>query len=453
MTRTLVTHRFENVRAGVVLTREVTRDGLKVRVLAASSRAGKVQVLERWAQRFSDEAQAAAALERALGEARRNFKAEQRLERVVPLRDEGLGVVAENPELEERVRVGRDAESARVYADWLQSQADVRGELAALFQAGKDDAAKVWLDENADRVLGEHDVRLHAEVYDLGWHHGFLDGASLRRSQHVDDPEPLDSVTKSFLELPFTRLLRRLTFGLASYDSPNDWTATMKAVTQSNQAKQLTSLSFSDFTSEDGELSFVPFGDFSSAWPSLPSLEQLLVRSGAGGTLGALRLPSLRRFVRVSGGLSAGELESITQATWPALEHLEVWTGQDEYGAEATVDLLEPLFVGANTPSLTSLGLVNCEVVHECLEPLARSKLLPRLKRLDLSRGALQDRDVDTLLKHAGAFAHLELLDLCTNQLGDEGVARIKEVLPKASLYDQREQYDDDDTRYAAIGE
>lgn len=454
MNRTLVTHRFENARPDVVLSRELTRDGLKLRVVAASSNpSGKVQVLERWAERFSDEAQSVAAFERALAEARRNFKSEKTLERVVPLREEGVGVVAENPALEERVRVGRDADSARVYADWLQAQGDVRGELAALLQAGKDDAAKAWLDENADRVLGEHDVRLHADVYEFVWRHGFLEGASLRRSRFVDEPEPLDVVTKGFLALPFTRLVRQLTFGLANYDSDNDWTATMRAVTRAAQAKQLTSLRFSDFTSEDGELSFVPFGDFSEAWPSLPALEELVVRSGAGGTLGALRLPSLRRFVRISGGLSAGEVESITQAKWPALEHLEVWTGQGEYGAEATVDLLEPLFSGANTPALTSLGLVNCEVVHECLEPIARSKLLPRLKRLDLSRGALQDRDVDGLLKHAEAFAHLELLDLCTNQLSDEGVARIKAVLPKASLSDQRERFDDDDTRYAAIGE
>lgn len=454
MNRTLVTHRFENARPDVVFLRELTRDGLKVRVLAASSSpAGKVTVLERWAERFPDEAHAVSAFERALAEARRNFKTEKRLERVVPLREEGLGVVAENPALEERVRVGRDADSARVYADWLQAQGDVRGELAALLQAGNHDAANAWLDENADRVLGEHDVRLHADVYDLVWRHGFLEGASLRRSRFVDEPAPLDVVTKGVLELPLTRLVRQLTFGLASYDSDNDWTATMRAVTQSAQAKQLVTLRFSDFTSEDGELSFVPFGDFSPAWAALPSLEELVVRSGAGGTLGALRLPSLRRFVRISGGLSAGELESITQAKWPALEHLEVWTGQAEYGAEATTDLLEPLFSGANTPALTSLGLVNCEVVHECLEPIARSKLLPRLKRLDLSRSALQDRDVPLLLKHVSAFQHLELLDLCTNQLSDEGVERVKAVLPKASLSDQRERYDDDETRYAAVGE
>lgn len=456
-TKTLVTFRFENTRGSDVFFRELTVDGLVVRIFAATSDAtGKVtRVFEKRGHRFADEASATAGLERLLAEARRNFKAERKLERQAPARAEGLGATARNPALEAAVSANRaDGGAARVYADWLSSQGDVRGELAALLQADEQAEVAQWLSENADRVLGAHDVRLGDEVYDLQWTNGFLDQVSLRRGRHGGADTDLAELTASVLRLPVATFLRRVRFGLASYESDNDWSATMEAVTSAPQVAQLTTLLFNDYTYEDCEISWTPFGDFSGAWQKLPALEHLHIRSGEGGTLGELVLPRLKRFVRESGGLGTEELDSILRARWPALEHLEVWTGSTTYGAVATLDRVQPLFDGTSTPALDSFGLVNCEFVHECLEPLARSKLLPRLRRLDLSKGALQDRDVDVLLKHADAFRHLVVLDLRENQL-EEGVARIAAVLPNARLGEQREPYDDDDEgqRYTAVGE
>lgn len=456
--KTVVTVRFETMRPDALFFREVTLDGPTVRVFAAtSSTGGKVtRVFERRGERFDDPAKATAAFERLLTEARKNFKKEQRLERQVPRREFGLSPVADNPSLEAGIRANRDdAADARVYADWLQSHGDLRGELAALFQSGKEEAARAWLDENADRVLGLHDQRLHDEVYDLEFTNGFLDQVSLRRSRAYARQQQTDlgELTAAVLALPFTSLLRRLRFGLASYESDNDWTSTMEAVASSKRASQLTTLRFDDYMSEDCELSWTAFGDFSAAWPRLPALEHLHVRSGEGGTLGELVLPRLKRFVRESGGLGDEELRAIVKARWPALEHLEVWTGREEYGAQATVERLQPLFDGEGTPALKSFGLVNCEFVHECLEPLARSRLLPRLTRLDLSKGALQDRDVDELLRHASAFAHLAELDLSENQLTDESLGRISEALPNAIVSEQQDLYDDEGHRYTAVGE
>jgi uncharacterized protein (TIGR02996 family) len=455
-TKTVVTYRFENRRSSDVFFRELTVDGLVLRIYAAVTDAAgtTTRVFEKRGERFKDEAAAKAGLERLLSEARRNFKAEQRLERQVSARPEGLAPAASNPALEAAVRANRaDGGAARVYADWLSSQGDVRGELAALLQADKQAEAKQWLADNADRVLGEHDVRLDDLVHGLEWTNGFLDQVSLRGSRYGTPGIDLAGLTASVLRLPVAAFLRRLRFGLASYASDNDWSTTMEAVTSSPLAAQLTTLLFNDYTVEDCEISWTAFGDFSGAWERLPALEHLHIRSGAGGTLGDLVLPGLKRFVRESGGLAQAELDSIFAARWPALEHLEVWTGSDEYGAQATVDSLRPLFEGANTPALRSLGLVNCQLVHECLEPLARSKVLPRLERLDLSKGALMDRDVDLLLKHALAFRHLAVLDLRENLL-EQGGARIAEVLPNALVGDQRELYDDGgDDRYTAVGE
>ncbi len=452
-TKTLVTIRFENAKPGFLYRRDLTLDGRTIRVQATRKQGdGPVQVMERGGERHATEAEAAQRFEVMLTDARRSLKSEQRLETQVPVRAEGLATVAENADLEAAVRAKRDEASAKVWADWLQTQGDVRGELAGLFQGGRDEAARALLDEQADRFLGEDDLRLHDEVYDLEFVHGVLDGLSLRRTRVYNRKGAnLAELTGRVLSLPIARLLRRLRFGLASYESDNDWTETMRSVTTSKQAPFITSLRFDDYHSEDCEISWTPTGDFSFAWTALPSLKELVIRSGQSGTYGTLDLPSLERFTRISGGLGADELETFATARWPNLQHLELWTGQENYGGGATVGTLERFFDGSNTPKLTSFGLVNCEILHECLEPLARSKLLPKLRRLDLSDGVLQDGDVDLLLSHAAAFKHLEVLDLSGNQL-EAGGERITAALPNAVIGEQREIYDEGE-RYSALGE
>lgn len=452
-TKTLVTIRLENVRPGFRYRRDFTLDGRTLRIHATRQKDSEPeQVMERGGERYATPEEAAARLEVLLTEARRSLKTEQRIETQVPVRPEGLAPAAENAELEAAVRAKRDDASAKVWADWLQAHGDLRGELAALFQSGRETAARAFLEENADRFLGDDDLRLHDEVYDLQFVNGVLDGLSLRRTNVYNRKGAvLGDLTRAILALPITRLVRRLRFGLARYESDNDWTDTMRAVAESKQAPFLTSLRFDDYHSEDCEISWTPTGDFSFAWKALPALEELVIRSGQSGTYGTIDLPSLKRFTRISGGLGQDELDAIASARWPKLEHLEVWTGQDNYGAAATVGLLERFFDGANTPALTSFGLVNCEIVHECLEPLARSKLLPKLKRLDLSRGVLQDGDVELLLAHAAAFRHLEVLDLSENQL-ENGGERITAALPNAVVAKQREIYEEGQ-RYSALGE
>ena len=46
----------------------------------------------------------------------------------------------------------------------------------------------------------------------------------------------------------------------------------------------------------------------------------------------------------------------------PALEHLELWLGTDEYGADTEVADLKNILQGKNLPSLRHLGLRNSEI-------------------------------------------------------------------------------------------
>lgn len=447
--------RVENVGNGVVYWCELVLDGVKLRQTYGNTnqRTQEVRIFERTGRRFESPAAVEQEVAKFLETRGKSYATRQRTEDLVPAIEDALAPAATNPALEAEVLAARDdataAGAASVYADWLQTQGDLRGELASLWIAGKADEASSWLADRAPRFFGELDVKLDSEISDLVWRHGFLGGVSLKRASG-DSTTDLAAMTRTFLALPVARFLTALRFGLASHESDNDWTETMRAVAAAPQAAHLRSLRFDDYQSEDCEISWAPFGDFSPFWSAFPVLEELRLRSGAGGTLGVLDLPQLRTFVRESGGLDDDEIRAILEAKWPRLEHLEIWTGDNNYGAAATVEHFAALLDGHAPPKLVHLGLVNSELTHELIEPLARSPLVRRLRVLDLSKGVLKDGDSERLLRHADAFRHLERLDLSENQL-DGSVAAIRTALPNAVLDEQR--VDGDRDRYVAVGE
>jgi hypothetical protein len=454
-TRKVVRFRGENPGAEAVFFGEIIRDGLKI--TGAFGNTNKQTKVTSYYERFGERAATTADAEKrfeALIEARgKHYQKTNRTEHDLPAIDETLDAGKFNPTLESEIVAARDPAAikaaASVYADWLQQQGDVRGELASLFLAGQEDEAREWLAGNPTKLFGELDVKLESEVDELIWEHGFLRGATLKRASY-ESKTNLAVLTRAFLALPVARLVTELRFGLTGFESDNDWGPTLGAVAASAQAPQIRVLKFDAYTSEDSEISWTAFGDFSPYWPQLPALEELVIESGEGGTLGELALPNLKKLVRISGGLGEEEIQSITSATLPKLQHLEVWFGDRNYGAAGTALHLAPLFDGRAPKSLTHLGIVNCEFVQDVIEPLAKSPLLAQLKTLDLSKGTLMDEDVDVLLKHADAFRHLDRLDLSENLLATRG-PEIYARLPHAKVDGQR--FDGDDRRYVALGE
>lgn len=434
--------RLENRREDGVFYMEATLDGRKITGVVGNTLNGG-QINERIGLRYDTDAEAKAAFDKLLEARGRRYQDQTREEVEVDGVVEGLGEAAREPALESAVREGH-AGAETVYADWLQQRGDARGELAA--QA--DPVAH--LRSNPGKYLGDLDVALDNELTDLAFRDGFLREASLKRSS-MDSETDLAALTASFLKLPVAMFVDRLRFGLQSFESDNSWTETMQAVTASSQAAHLRSLRFDDYTMEDCELSWTPFGDFSDAWEKLHGLEELVLRAGESGELGDIALPKLKRFVRVSGGLSSGEIESILGAQWPQLEQLEIWFGDPNYGAEGNVEMLNGLLAGEVPPTLKHLGLCNAMFANELIEPLSNSVLLRQLRVLDLSKSALMDEDVDLLLAAAPKFAHLERLDL-SECMFDERLGELKNALPNARLDEQREGYGDGD-RYVAVGE
>lgn len=357
---------------------------------------------------------------------------------------------APNPELEAACRAAPDDAAAwAVYRDWLVSRGDMRGEYTALLAGGSTEAARALLEQHREALLGTFD-----EVEIMRSRQGFPLALEIAK----DDPDggnDLDEITRDVLARPLYVFVEALRFGLAGFSDANDWRPTAEAVCDSPLAPHLRELRFDDFDHEDSELSWVKFGDFSALWPRLPKLQTLVIKSGAGGKLGDVELPELRRFDRISGGLDRSELISIANAHWPKLEHLSIWTGSSGYGADTLPSDLAPLLAGDRLPVLRHLGIVNSELVDSVLDLLVGSKLLPRLHSLDLSKGILVDASF--LVEHAAAFRHLRVIDVGENLLSPSEVARIHNALPHARVGEQREMYasddDDDDARYVAVGE
>ena len=374
--------------------------------------------------------------------------------------DGGTAMVAEptsyversNAELEAQCLEHPDDPAAwAVYADWLIAHGDVRGEIAALALAGKHGDAKRLVGAQLRELCGTDDG-----TFELEFRHGFAVRATI--SVDVDGSDLLEDVTRAFLASPMARFVERLRFGLAAHGNDNDWGPTLHAVATSPRAAHIRELRFDHYDYHQSEISWTPFGDFSGAWEKLPALEVLHVKSGAGGNLGTLDLPNLRTFIRESGGLARSEIHAIVSARWPRLEHLEIWFGSSMYGAEAELSDLRPIFQARGLPVLRHLGIVNCELVDSVIPELARSRILPQLHSLDLSKGVMARLATRYLVEHAAAFRHLAAIDLDANMLLDDELAQIRAVLDNVIPGKQRErEYEDDDDdemdRYVAVGE
>ncbi|HEY1548108.1 MAG TPA: hypothetical protein VGG28_09810 [Kofleriaceae bacterium] len=357
---------------------------------------------------------------------------------------------APNLELEAACRASPDDDAAwAVYRDWLVGRGDLRGEYTALIAGGSAEAARALLETHRDAFAGTFD-----EVRVTRSRHGFPFALEIKKAD-PDGGNDLDEIVRDVLPRPLYLFVESLRFGLAAFSYANNWRPTAEAVCDSPIAPQLRELRFDDFDDKDSELSWIKFGDFSPLWSRLPKLETLVIKSGAGGVLGDIDLPELRRFERISGGLTRAELLSITNARWPKLEHLSIWTGSWNYGASSLPADLVPLFAGDRVPALRHLGIVNSELVDSVLELLVGSALLPRLHSLDVSKGVLADASF--LVANAAAFRHLDVIDVGENLLSPDEVARIHNALPQARVGQQRDMYapdaDGNDARYVAVSE
>ncbi|RKG97755.1 WGR domain-containing protein [Corallococcus carmarthensis] len=370
---------------------------------------------------------------------------------------------AVNPDLEAAILAKPDdVKGYLAYAEWLKGEGDPRAELILLQHSALDvpaatatavgkKAAK-FIEAHAQELLGESLAEaVSDETLKLEWHLGFIREARLGQVDY-DSTADIPELLGELLAHPSARFLSRLTLGMASFDGENDYDDTLAVLAKAKPAPPLRSLFIGDFEFPDEtEISWTQVGDLKALYKVYPRLQELRVRGGEIG-LGKIDLPELRSFTVETGGLHQGTVKEIVKAKWPKLESLEIWFGQEGYGASGGVKDLKPLLDAEGVPALRKLGLRNSEFTDELCAALPKAKILAQLEALDLSMGTMSDAGADTLAQNARAFSHLKSLDVTQNFLTKAGQKSVANVAKSVASGNQRTPYDEE-SRYAAVGE
>lgn len=260
-----------------------------------------------------------------------------------------------------------------------------------------------------------------------------------------------------FVQTPEVKQLTALVVGIWDYDFVGGAAAARVVealVTAHDRLPNLQAIFLGDITYEECEISWIVQTDVSPLLNAYPALENLSIRGGEGLRLGALRHERLKTLVVESGGLGVGIVREVAAAHLPALEHLELWLGDTNYGATATAEDLAPILAGDRFPRLHYLGLRDSEIADQVAVAVAQASLLERIRVLDLSLGTLTDEGAAALL-NSPAVARLEKLDIHHHFCSDEMVGKLKGLgtLVDANDPQTEEEHDGEIWRYVAVGE
>ncbi len=276
-----------------------------------------------------------------------------------------------------------------------------------------------------------------------------------RLSLDYDDEREMSDLIREFVSRIDPARLQALVIGMwgEPYESSAD-DLLQALVELAPQLPALRALFIGDMSYEECEISWIIQGDYSALLAAYPKLEVLHIRGGNSLTFPATEHQHLRELVIQSGGLPASVLQNLAQSRFPALQHLELWLGSEDYGFDADLSLVQQVAEKLRTPQLEYLALCNSELEDEIAQWLAQQSWVAELATLDLSKGTLSDAGGEALL-HSPHIAQLNTLDLSHHYLSDEMMEKLQQ-LPCQVLLDEQQEADEDDDevyRYVAVGE
>ncbi|MCX2180302.1 STM4015 family protein [Streptomyces sp. SKN60] len=273
------------------------------------------------------------------------------------------------------------------------------------------------------------------------------------------EDEEWEQLFPRFLDTVDTAKVRAVVVGGWDEAYENSSAAIVEAlVAAKDRLPALEAVFLGDMLSEDCEISWIVQSDVTPLLAAYPGLVTLAVRGASELAFPPLRHEGLRRLVVQTGGLPAAVVRDIGACDFPALEHLELWLGRDDYGNDTTPADLEPILSGTRLPALRYLGLRNSDTQDEVVAAVASAPVVARLEELDLSMGELTDQGAEALL--AGQpLTHLKRLDLSHHFLSEETAERVTAALaPHGVAVDVSDrqvpdEYNGEIYRYTAVGE
>jgi hypothetical protein len=270
-------------------------------------------------------------------------------------------------------------------------------------------------------------------------------------------PPPKSDPFTALIGDPKAPQLHGIVFGywLDDYDtSVSSSDVVSKLVASADKFPNVGILFIGDMTYEECEVSWITQSDVTPLFGAYPGLEHFGVRGSNELKIGPVQHSRLKSLVLQCGGLPTAVLNQVLQSEFPALEHLELWLGDGNYGADITPEALEPLLSGKLFPRLRYLGLRDSEIADDVAAAVAKAPIFHRIKILDLSLGNLSDKGAEALLASPAA-AKLEKLDVHHHYLSEPVVARLQTLGPEVDTSEKKEADEDGDEahRYVAVSE
>ncbi|MER6531519.1 STM4015 family protein [Streptomyces sp. NPDC001508] len=213
-----------------------------------------------------------------------------------------------------------------------------------------------------------------------------------------------------------------------------------------------------DLEMEEAEISWIEQCDVTPVLDAYPLLEEFGIRGGTGLRFPAVGHQRLRTLRFQAGGLPGEVVRGVAAAELPALEHLDMWLGVEEYSGDATVADLAPILAGGRFPALRHLGLQDSELQDEIAAAVASAPVVAQLESLSLSMGTLTDTGAEALLR-GQPLTHLRRLDLRHHFLSESMAERIGAAFASAGtevdLSDPQtpHRWRDEEWRYVAVSE
>ena len=224
-------------------------------------------------------------------------------------------------------------------------------------------------------------------------------------------------------------------------------------VKEASKFTKLEALFVGDIIMEESEMSWIEQGSYVELLKALPNLKHLKIRGGTDLTLGVHEHDNLQSLIIETGGLSNSIIEDIVASSYPALTHLELWLGSEEYGFDIEFAMIEKMLT-KSWPNLTYLGLCNCDVIDELIVVVLKSPILQQLKVLDISKGNLSNSGAEHILLSKNIL-NLERLDMHHHFMSDAMMKRMTELPIEIDVSNQQEEdkYGDEIYRYIFVAE
>lgn len=284
-----------------------------------------------------------------------------------------------------------------------------------------------------------------------------LNKAYALRYWPYENEDDLPSKFSKLLQEPNADKLEALVFGLWEEEAhESNSSGIIEALVEAKQyLTNLKAVFIGDIIGDEYEISWIQQSDISPILQAYPKLEVLQVRGGDGLQFSPpIRHNYLKALIIETGGLSRDTVRQICNTNLPALEHLELWFGSEDYGGDCWVEDLNPIIFAERFPNLVYLGLRNSQFTDEIVSVIIGSPTLDYISVLDLSMGTLTDAGAEELL-NCSAINNLDILNISENFLSQEMIDKFSDLDVRVLANNQKaeDEHSYIDGRYCSVSE